>query len=610
MDVLLCKSTHLLSCVVIKSNLGYLVKLQIRQGSAKITLLKHRTSMIGQLLAGRYKVLQILAEGGFGQTYICSDIHLPGKPKCVLKHLKTTSTLPEALEAARRLFQKEADTLQQLGNHDQIPRLLAYFDDNNQFYLVQELIEGHSLSRELPQGRKLSQTQVIDLLTEILTILQFVHSQGVIHRDIKPDNLIRRASDNKLVLIDFGAIKQLRNQTATNSAKQNVTLVVGTRGYMPSEQIRRLPRQGSDIYALGMIAIQALTGVYPYELQDDPNTGEILWEHLRKVDPAFSEVLNKMTRYHFKERYQTVDEVIEALKELPTLEEPELENNTNSGLYELTLEWVEGSNINTYKITSNQFSKIPGKIRIGRDPQDCDIVLSESTVSALHVEIFFNPEKEKIYLRNLRQKNPPILDGQLLLAGEMPLSNKSVLRLGQQHIKVKDITSTEYANNVIPAYYKSKNFAVEPQQPIAKTARLPKISTKLEEPSTTTPLKASPKMPMFKNVIPLGVKSIGVATVLASVGGFALVNAGNLGKTNSQHNNLLSQIPGKCWIVKKDLNKSPQLRDLPHRDAQAFKALNQGETMLKLDDKGDFLKVKLSDDTEGWIFYDQVQLCD
>ena len=250
------------------------------------------------------------------------------------------------------------------------------------------------------------------------------------------------------------------------------------------------------------------------------------------------------------------------------------------------------------------------KIRIGRDPQDCDIVLSESTVSALHVEIFFNPEKEKFYLRNLRQKNPPILDGQLLLAGEMPLSNKSVLRLGQQNIKVKDITSTEYANNVIPAYYKSKNFGVEPQQPIAKTARLPKINAKPEEPSTTTPLKAISKIPMLKNVLPIGVKSIGVATVLASLGGFALVNAGNLGKTNSQHSNLLSQLPGKCWIVKKDLNKLPRLRHLPHRDAQAFKALNQGEKMLKLDDKGDFLKVKLSDDTQGWIFYDQVQICD
>ena len=118
-----------------------------------------------------------------------------------------------------------------------------------------------------------------------------------------------------------------------------------------------------------MIAIQALTGVYPYELQDDPNTGEILWEHLREVDPAFAEVINKMTRYHFKERYQNVDEVIQALKELPTPEAPDLvESNTNNGLYELTLEWVESNDIKTYKITNNQFSKIPGKIRIGRDP--------------------------------------------------------------------------------------------------------------------------------------------------------------------------------------------------------------------------------------------------
>ncbi|MCJ8279880.1 MAG: FHA domain-containing serine/threonine-protein kinase, partial [Rivularia sp. ALOHA_DT_140] len=515
--------------------------------------------------------------------------------------------------AARRLFQKEAETLQQLGNHDQIPRLLAYFEDKNQFYLVQELIEGHSLSKELPQGKKFSQSHVMVILTEILSILQFVHSQGVIHRDIKPDNLIRRASDNKLVLIDFGAIKQLRNQTVTNSSKQNVTLVVGTRGYMPSEQIRRLPRQGSDIYALGMIAIQALTGIYPYELQDDPNTGEILWEHLREVDPAFAEVLNKMTRYHFKERYQTVDEVIQALKELSIPEEPDFietnQNNPQNALYELTLEWIEENSIKTYKITNNQFSKIPGKIRIGRDPQDCDIVLSELTVSALHVEIFFNPQKEKFYLRNLRQKNPPILDGQLLLAGEMPLYKSSVLRLGKQNIEIKDFTSTDYESNRIPAYYKSKNFAVEPQQPIAKTARLPKINSKPENSSTTTSLKRTPK-PMLKNVIPIGVKSIGVATVLASVGGFALVNAGNLGKTNSQHSNLLSQLPGKCRMVRSDLNRLPQLRHHPHRDARAFKALNQGEKMLILGDKGDFFKVKLSDDTEGWVFYDQVQPCD
>ncbi|MEM6753830.1 MAG: FHA domain-containing serine/threonine-protein kinase, partial [Cyanobacteria bacterium P01_C01_bin.38] len=475
----------------------------------------------------------------------------------------------------------------------------------------QELIEGHSLSRELPQGRKLSQSQTIGLLTEILAILQFVHAQGVIHRDIKPDNLIRRASDNKLVLIDFGAIKQLRSQTASNSSKQNVTLVVGTRGYMPSEQIRRLPRQGSDIYALGMIAIQALTGVYPYELQDDPNTGEILWEHLRKVDPAFAEVINQMTRYHFKERYQTVDEVIQALKELPTLEPDVVESSNNNALYELTLEWVESNDIKTYKITSKQFSKIPGKIRIGRDPQDCDIVLSELTVSALHVEIFFNPEREKFYLRNLRQKNPPILDGQLLLAGEMPLSTNSVLRLGQQNIKVKDIASTEYANNVIPAYYKSKNFGIEPQKPIVKTARLPKINSKPEESSSTTPLKATPSLPLLKNVLPLGVKSIGVATVLASVGGFALFNTGNFGKANSQHNNFLSQQPQLCRVVDPpESTKRPELRHQPYRETEGFKVLNPGEKVLFLKSQGDFVQIKLEDDTQGWIFYDQVQPCD
>ena len=575
--------------------------------------------MIGQLLAGRYKVLQILAEGGFGQTYICSDIHLPGKPECVLKHLKTTSTSSDTLEPARRLFQKEAETLQQLGNHDQIPRLLAYFEDKHQFYLVQEFIEGHSLSMELPQGRKLGQSQVIDILTEILSILQFVHTQGVIHRDIKPDNLIRRATDNKLVLIDFGAIKQIRSQTATNTGKNNITLVVGTRGYMPSEQIRRLPRPSSDIYALGMIAIQALTGVYPYELQDDPNTGEILWEHLREVDPTFAEILNKMTRYHFKERYQNVDEVIQALKELPIPSEPTpLQNNFDRDLYELTLEWEEANEIKTYKITNNHSSKITGRTRIGRDPKDCDIILSEPTVSAVHVEIFFSQEKEKFYLRNLRQKNPPILDGQLLLAGEMPLAVSSVMRLGQQNIKVKDITSQQHTNNYIPAYYNNKNFAPQPQQPIAKTARLPKINSKLEKSPTTTPPpqsspqsspQPSPTMPMFKNV-PFGVQSIGVVGILAAVGGFALINSGNFSKTNSQHNNLLSQLPGQCRIVDPDLTKSPELRHQPYREAERFKTINQGEKVLFLGEHGDFVQIKLPDGSQGWIFYDQIKHCD
>lgn len=145
--------------------------------------------MIGQLLAGHYKVLSVLGEGGFGQTYIVEDIHLPGHPKCVLKHLKPTCTDPQALETSRRLFQREASCLQQLGNYDQIPRLLAYFEENEEFYLVLQLVEGHTLTHELIPGQRWTEGQVTSMLLEVLKILEVVHEQGVIHRDIKPDNI-------------------------------------------------------------------------------------------------------------------------------------------------------------------------------------------------------------------------------------------------------------------------------------------------------------------------------------------------------------------------------------------------------------------------------------
>ena len=231
--------------------------------------------MIGNLVAGHYKVIKVLGSGGFGQTYLVEDTLLSGNPRCVLKHLKPSSTESKVLETSRILFEKEADTLEKLGSHDRIPKLLDYFEEEQQFYLVQEFIPGHTLNLELPKGLRWTEGEIIEMLVEILEILEFVHSQGVIHRDLKPANLIRRSSDKKIVLIDFGAIKQIQSQTSIYR-QPRVTISVGTPGYMPSEQIRRLPRSSSDIYALGMIAVQALTGLYPGELEDDPNTGEIL----------------------------------------------------------------------------------------------------------------------------------------------------------------------------------------------------------------------------------------------------------------------------------------------------------------------------------------------
>jgi serine/threonine protein kinase, bacterial len=270
--------------------------------------------MIGQILAGRYRIVQVLGAGGFGETYITADLHLPGEPECVLKHLKPATDDSAVLDIARKLFQKEAETLQQLGSFDKIPRLLAYFEEQKEFYLVQELVRGHTLSRELTSGQRWPETAVRKMLGEVLSILEFVHSQGVIHRDIKPDNIMRRDADGCLVLIDFGAIKQVRNQATIGTAPQ--TVAIGTPGYMSPEQARGNPRLSSDLYALGIIGIQALSGKYPSELIEDDATGELQWQHFVQASPLMVAYLSEMTRYHFRDRFTTASAALQALKNI------------------------------------------------------------------------------------------------------------------------------------------------------------------------------------------------------------------------------------------------------------------------------------------------------
>jgi serine/threonine protein kinase len=271
--------------------------------------------MIGQILAGRYRIVQVLGAGGFGETYITADLHLPGEPECVLKHLKPATNDLAVLDIARKLFQKEAETLQQLGNHDRIPRLLAYFEEKKEFYLVQELVRGHTLSRELISGQKWTESAVRRMLREVLTILDFVHSQGVIHRDVKPENIMRRDSDGHLVLIDFGAIKQVRNQPL-NMGTTPQTVAIGTPGYMSPEQARGNPRPSSDLYALGVIGIQAVSGKNPSELIEDDATGELQWQQFAQASPLLIAHLSEMTRYHFRDRFITASAALQALNEI------------------------------------------------------------------------------------------------------------------------------------------------------------------------------------------------------------------------------------------------------------------------------------------------------
>ncbi len=265
-----------------------------------------------QLLNNRYQLINILGTGGMGQTYIAEDTL--GNRKCVVKQLKPASNEPSFLVTARRLFKNEAIILEKLGRmHDQIPQCYDYFEEEEEFYLVQDLIEGHPLSAEMNLGQRWSESQVIQLLIEVISILTLVHAQGVIHRDIKPDNLIRCEKDGKLVLIDFGAVKQLRLYQSLTSTQVS-TVSIGTPGYMPTEQCQGRPRYSSDLYAIGMVAIQALTGLLPKQLREDKD-GEFIWREQAEVSDELANILSKMVRYHFKDRYETATETLEALQQ-------------------------------------------------------------------------------------------------------------------------------------------------------------------------------------------------------------------------------------------------------------------------------------------------------
>ncbi len=265
------------------------------------------------LLSNRYKITRVLAQGGFGCTYLAKDTQRPGFPTCVVKQLMPARRDTRFLQVARRLFDSEAEILELLGQHHQIPELYAFFEQEKEFYLVQQFIPGHPLTEELPPHKDIkSESYVIDMLKELLEVLAFIHQRQVIHRDIKPANIIRCNQDNRLVLIDFGAVKLIQPQSKEQT--ELATVAIGTRGYTPPEQFAGHPRLSSDIYALGAIAIQALTGLLPQELQPNPHTGSLEWREWAQVSDKFAKIIDKMVRYHASERYKSAVEALEDIK--------------------------------------------------------------------------------------------------------------------------------------------------------------------------------------------------------------------------------------------------------------------------------------------------------
>jgi eukaryotic-like serine/threonine-protein kinase len=254
---------------------------------------------------GRYQIIKRLGTGGFAHTYLAKNLTVPGEPKCVVKQLRPRLDHPRMLQ----LFKLEAAILGKF-KHSQIPQRLECFEHHGDFFLVQDFVAGDDLGKEFTIGHKWREAKVIQFLREMLGILSYVHQKQAIHRDIKPANIIRRWENGELCLIDFGAVQDLNNDSSTPNT------VVGTPGYHAPEQADGVANFSSDIYALGMSAIQFLTGQYPVHLPKQED-GTVLWRDLTSISDRLASILERMTRVEAIERYDSAAAVLIDLENLP-----------------------------------------------------------------------------------------------------------------------------------------------------------------------------------------------------------------------------------------------------------------------------------------------------
>ncbi|MDF5718532.1 MAG: serine/threonine-protein kinase [Rhizonema sp. NSF051] len=282
------------------------------------------------LLKERYRAIKPIGQGGFGRTFLAVDEDKPSKSRCVIKQFYPQAQGTQTVQKAVELFTQEAMRLDELGKHPQIPELLAYFTQDDRQYLVQEFIDGENLAEELAKKGTFNETQIWQLLSDLLPVLQFCHARQVIHRDIKPENIIRRspqpalptgatlsspykkaALGGDLVLVDFGAAK-----IATYTALKRTGTIIGSPEYVAPEQIRGKAVYASDIYSLGVTCIYLLIQRSPFDLYDINNASWIWRQYVKtSVSDRLSCILDKMLENFPIQRYQTADEVLQDLNQ-------------------------------------------------------------------------------------------------------------------------------------------------------------------------------------------------------------------------------------------------------------------------------------------------------
>ena len=269
----------------------------------------------GDLLNQRFYIVRELGSGGFATTYLALDKQSAKQTKCAVKQLQPRFNSASVWANAKERLATEAMVLQWLGKHPQIPEFIGHFEENQQFYLVLEFVEGEEFEQEIHR-QVLNEAQAIQFLFDILGILKSVHYQGIIHRDIKPSNLIRRKQDGKMILIDFGAVKEMGTLAFASSKQKVQTQIIGTPGYMPPEQNNGKPVYGSDIYALGKTVIFGMTDKSPTEWEANESGSTVAWNKKIAISEAFLKIVNRMTADNISKRYRNTSEVLRDLAPL------------------------------------------------------------------------------------------------------------------------------------------------------------------------------------------------------------------------------------------------------------------------------------------------------
>jgi WD40 repeat protein len=257
--------------------------------------------------------MQLLGQGGFGRTFRAIDELSPLNPDCVIKQFLPLDTRPDHYQQAFDLFQQEARQLKQLGQHPQIPQLLANFEVAGQPYLIQEWIDGRTLEQELIDAGAFSEAQIWTLLADVLPIVQFIHAHAIIHRDIKPSNLIRRYADDRLFLVDLGAAK------VVTRIGSSANTVIGSAEYAAPEQARGKAVFASDLYSLGATCIHLLTQMSPFDLYDSVNDRWVWRDYLlTPVSDRLGELLDGLLHNALNQRFQSAQIVMQQMGLPPT----------------------------------------------------------------------------------------------------------------------------------------------------------------------------------------------------------------------------------------------------------------------------------------------------